>query len=79
MEIVGENLSNSLTGVLCKNSSAIEIVTKLKEDYNIWVNPNSGDFADKMFRVGHIGDLTIEDNTKLINALIDLNKRGILQ
>ena len=33
----------------------------------------------KMFRVGHIGDLTVEDNGKLIEAFKDLEKRGIIK
>lgn len=75
-EIKTESLSNSVTAVYCNN--ALEIVDKLKLDYNIWVNPNGGELADKMFRVGHIGDLTINDNDKLIDALHDLEKRGIV-
>ncbi|MDO5860225.1 alanine--glyoxylate aminotransferase family protein [Methanobrevibacter sp.] len=75
-EIKTESLSNSVTAVFCSN--ALEIVEKLKLDYNIWVNPNGGDLADNMFRVGHIGYLTIQDNDKLIDALNDLEKRGII-
>ena len=75
-EIKTESLSNSVTAIFCNN--ALEIVDKLKLDYNIWVNPNGGDLADNMFRVGHIGDLTIQDNDKLIEALQDLEKRGIV-
>lgn len=75
-EIKAETLSNSVTAVYCKN--ALEIVDKLKTDYNIWVNPNGGELADKMFRIGHIGDLTIKDNDKLIEALTDLQLRGII-
>lgn len=78
-EIQCDSLGNSVTGVFCTNSSAIEIVNKLKEDYGIWVNPNGGEVADKMFRVGHIGNLTIEDNDKLIQVFKDLEKRGILK
>ena len=33
---------------------------------------------DTIFRVGHIGALTKDDNTKLVNALKDMNKRGLL-
>ena len=66
LEIKCKSLGNSVTGVFCKNSSATEIVELLKKDYEIWVNPNGGEVTDKMFRVGHIGDLTIEDNDKLI-------------
>ena len=78
-EIKCKSMANAVTGVFCVNSSASEIVDLLKKDYNIWVNPNGGEVADKMFRVGHIGDLTIEDNDKLINAFHDLKKRGILK
>lgn len=48
----------------------------LKEEYQIWVCPNGGDMADTIFRVGHI---TYEDNHKLLNALHDMNKRGLLK
>ncbi|MBQ2832649.1 alanine--glyoxylate aminotransferase family protein [Methanobrevibacter sp.] len=78
LEIKTESLSNSVTAIFCKSENASVIVDKLKLEYNIWVNPNGGDIKDKMFRVGHIGDLTIDDNDKLIDALHDLEKRGIL-
>lgn len=77
-EIKTDSLSNSVTAVYCKTGSAKEIVDKLKLDYNIWVNPNGGELADKMFRVGHIGDLTIEDNDKLIDAFRDLKDKEII-
>ena len=33
---------------------------------------------DRVFRVGHIGALTHEDNTTLVNAFKDLHNRGII-
>ncbi|MBE6498168.1 MAG: alanine--glyoxylate aminotransferase family protein [Methanobrevibacter sp.] len=78
LEIKCKNLGNAVTSVYT-NSSASEIVNTLKKEYSIWVNPSGGQVADKMFRVGHIGDLTIDDNDKLIDALHDLEKRGILK
>lgn len=78
-EIRCKNLGNAVTGVFCIDSSATEIVDLLKKDYNIWVNPNGGEVGEKMFRVGHIGNLTTEDNDKLIQAFKDLEKRGILR
>ena len=77
-EIKTESLSNSVTAVFCKSGSAKEIVDKLKFDYDIWINPNGGELADKMFRVGHIGDLTVEDNDKLISAFHDLKNKEII-
>lgn len=79
LEIQCNSLGNAVTAVFCTNSSATEIVNKLKLDYGIWVNPNGGEFADKMFRVGHMGNLKMEDNNKLIDALKNLEKRGILK
>lgn len=77
-EIKTQSLSNSVTAVFCSSGSAKEIVDTLKFDYDIWVNPNGGEVGEKMFRVGHIGDLTIEDNDKLIEAFYDLKDRGII-
>ena len=37
-----------------------------------------GDMKNTVFRVGHIGHLTYDDNTTLINALKDMQKRGLL-
>lgn len=79
LEIKTESLSNSVTAVYCKTGSASKIVEKLKLDYGIWVNPNGGELSDKLFRVGHIGDLTIKDNDVLINALHDLKNNGEFQ
>ena len=79
LEVKCDSLGNSVTGVYCIDSNAEDIVNALKFDYNIWVNPNGGEVGNKMFRVGHIGDLTIEDNDTLIEAFKDLEKRGILK
>ena len=79
LETPCKSLGNSVTDVHCINSKAGTIVDALKKDYGIWVNPNGGEVGEKMFRVGHIGDLTVEDNDKLIDAFNDLEKRGILK
>lgn len=77
-EVVSESPSNAVTPLAPKNVSAYSIFTILKDEYDIWVCPNGGEMADKVFRVGHIGALTVEDNKKLIDALKDLEKRGKL-
>lgn len=79
LEIKCKKMGNAVTAVYCNESDASDIVDALKNEYGIWVNPNGGEVGIKMFRVGHIGDLTIEDNDKLIFALKDLEKRGILK
>ena len=77
-EIVSESMSNAVTPLHPKNVSAHGIFTTLKDEYNIWICPNGGDLKDTIFRVGHIGCLTCDDNDKLISALNDMCKRGLL-
>lgn len=78
VQIFSEEVSNAVTALRTKNVSAKKIFDVLKDEYGIWVCPNGGELADKVFRVGHIGYLTIEDNIVLIDALKDLMKRKIL-
>lgn len=78
LEIVSDSMSNAVTPLHPLNVSAYDVFMILKDEYNIWVCPNGGELADKIFRVGHIGALTKEDNTTLINALHDLVNRGLL-
>lgn len=77
-EFVSESPANGVTSVHPTTAKAYEIFLTLKDEYGIWICPNGGDMKDTIFRVGHIGALTHEDNTTLINALKDMQKRGLL-
>lgn len=77
-EIVSESMSNTVTPLRPLTASANDIFLILKDEYNIWVCPNGGELKDSLFRVGHIGALTFEDNDVLINALKDMQKRGLI-
>lgn len=77
-EIISDSMSNAVTPLHPLNASAYDIFTILKDEYNIWVCPNGGELTDEIFRVGHIGYLTIEDNDKLIAALKDMMQRGLI-
>ncbi len=79
LEICSEAMSNAVTPLHPLNSSAYEIFRILKDEYGIWICPNGGELADKIFRVGHMGAITKEDNTTLVDALKDLVKRGYLK
>ena len=61
-----------------QNASAYDIFLKLKDEYGIWVCPNGGDMAEKIFRVGHLGNLSPKDNTTLVDALKDMQAKGLL-
>ncbi|MDE6501603.1 MAG: aminotransferase class V-fold PLP-dependent enzyme [Ruminococcus sp.] len=77
-EICSDSLSNAVTPIHPTTASAYDIFTILKDEYGIWICPNGGELAEKIFRVGHIGCLTKEDNDKLIEAFYDLKKRNII-
>jgi len=77
-EIVSNSLPNAVTPLHPTTASAYDIFTILKDEYGIWICPNGGDLREKVFRVGHIGDLCEDDNTQLVNALKDIQKRGII-
>ena len=77
-ELVSESPANGVTSVHPTTANAYDIFLRLKDEYNIWICPNGGDMKDTIFRVGHIGALSHDDNTTLVNAFKDLQKRGIL-
>lgn len=77
-EICSEAMSNAVTPIHPRNVSAYDVFTTLKNEYNIWVCPNGGELSDKIFRVGHIGALTKDDNTTLVNAFKEMQARGLL-
>lgn len=77
-EIVSDSMSNAVTPLHPLTASANDIFLTLKDEYGIWVCPNGGELKDKIFRVGHIGELSIEDNDKLIAALKDMQERKMI-
>ena len=44
-------------------------VSRLAEEFGLFVCPNGGALRDRIFRVGHLGRLTPADNTRLVAAL----------
>lgn len=77
LKIFSENPSNCVTALEVQNDSAYEIFEILKNQYGIWICPNGGNLKNKVFRVGHIGALNVNDNNKLICCLYDLHNNNI--
>ena len=77
-EFVPENMSNAITCLSPLTIKATDIISIMKDEYNIWLCPNGGDLKEKVFRVGHIGNISDDDMKVLMNAFDDLNKRYIL-
>ena len=61
-----------------ENINAYKVFEILKDEYEIWICPNGGDLAQKLFRVGHIGAISKDEIDKLIFAFEDLVKKGLL-
>ncbi len=79
LKIFTESPANAVTPLtLTSGKSAYNVFTKLKDNYGIYVCPNGGDMAEKIFRVGHIGYIKKEEIDKLITALHELNSQGEL-
>ena len=77
-EFISESPSNAVTALHPIKVGAKEIIRILKDEYQIWGCPNGGEMADTVFRIGHIGYITLENLQKLIDALHDMDRRGLL-
>ena len=72
--------SNCVTALCPTNPgvNAHKIFEIIKDEYDMWICPNGGDMAEKVFRVGHIGNITNKEIDKLVKAFKDLQKRNLL-
>ena len=72
--------SNCVTALMPTNPgvNAHKIFEIIKDEYGIWICPNGGDMAEKVFRVGHIGSITKEEIDKLVQVFDDLAKRKLI-
>ena len=71
--------SNAVTSLVPvdSNKSAYKLFEILKDKYNIWICPNGGEFKEKIFRVGHIGNLTDNDYITLVDAIKDVIEKKL--
>lgn len=60
--------SNALTPILFDDKAKL-IYSILKEKYGYIVTPSGGEFADRMLRVGHMGNLNNEDGWLLLSTM----------
>ena len=78
-KIPSESLSNAVTPLKpLGKMKAHDIFEYVKENYNIYLCPNGGEFKDTLFRVGHIGNLSIKDNEKLLKIFNDMHKGDLI-
>ncbi|UNT95036.1 pyridoxal-phosphate-dependent aminotransferase family protein [Allobaculum mucilyticum] len=69
IQFLAESMSNGVTACLLQGYSAKKLFEDMKNKYGIWICPNGGELADKVFRIGHIGNITEEENQYLIECL----------
>lgn len=62
-------LSNALTPLFFPNNEAQKVYHYLKDTYGIYVTPNGGTLSDILLRVGHLGNLQLQDYDELILRL----------
>ena len=75
--MVPENPSNAVTALRCPAKNAKAIIERAKTGYGMWLCPNGGALADEVFRIGHIGAISVEDNAKLVEALAAMSAEGL--
>jgi aspartate aminotransferase-like enzyme len=73
--IFAESPSNALTALSPTNgSSAYDVYSGLAARFNLVVTPNGGQLRDRIFRVGHMGNLTAADMETVAHALTEISQ-----
>ncbi len=62
-------LSSCCTPVIFPDNNAVTVYENIKEKYDIFLTPSGGDWKEKQLRVGHLGNLSLEDYDDLIDKL----------
>ena len=79
MTIFAQNPQTAVTSLKVKDGVDTKaIFDTCKDEFDMWLCPNGGELGKKIFRVGHIGELTLEDVDEVIRVLHVLNDRGML-
>ena len=78
VDISSCSLSNTLTPIILRHTSAYSLYKSLCIEYDIWTAPSGGERKHKLLRIGHIGMLTIDDNDRLFDALAELKEKDKL-
>jgi aspartate aminotransferase-like enzyme len=72
LELYARRPSNAITAVRCPSGlDASQIAAELAER-RLFVAPNGGDLRNSVFRVGHMGEQSLEDLDVLVDALASI-------
>ncbi len=79
-KIIAEKPANCVSAVYTDKYDASEIVSIMREKYNIEIAPSGGELKHKLFRIGNYGNITDNDIDLLRNAfkntISELSKKG---
>lgn len=75
--LAAQSPSNAVSAFVCPRQNAREIIATAKDQFNLWLCPNGGVLADKVFRIGHIGSISKEDMAVLLEALSCMHDQGL--
>lgn len=65
-----EHMPNSVTALAVTNGiNAAQLVNDFQQRYNMVLCPNGGELSDVVFRVSHMGNVTLDDTKSLISSL----------
>ena len=66
-------MSNSLTPVFLKRCK--QNIPGIREQLWVRVNPSGGKLADKLLRIGHMGNLNENNMEDLLSAMIEIREK----
>ncbi len=69
IKVAGFPKSNALTTVEFEKENAYDIFLHLKNDKGLMLTPSGGELSNKIVRVGHLGNLEMEDFDEVIRCL----------
>lgn len=64
--------SNALTPIEFPDGNALEVFEIMKRDYGKMLTPCGGELGKRLLRVGHLGDMHIEDYEVLVKELMEV-------
>lgn len=67
--LFSESPATAVTALETQGLDAKKLFEVLQEKHHIFICPNGGDLAERVFRVGHIGQMSLHDIDTLVSAL----------
>ncbi len=79
LSLFSDSPATAVTALLVEEGVSTQaIIDTMKDEFGMWLCPNGGDLGKRIFRVGHLGELSDHDIDALLDALHELHRRGML-